>query len=182
MSDPVKMRVYSNGTPPHVQVFVGPDQACVDYIDADGEIVYTVVHDRVSIEPRAEADNLEIEEVDMGFPSPPNFAKAAIERTNAESTGKDIPPDPNDKPEPEPDEPKPDSDDVLTTENLLDRNVDTILEIVGDNAEMAAELREAEVAGSERKTLIMGLDQIIANAEANTDEAKDEAKDEDEKE
>lgn len=176
MSDPVKMRVYSNGTPPHVQVFVGPDQACVDYIDADGEIVVTVVHDRVSIVPRAEADKLEIEEVDMGFPSPPNFAKAAIERTNAESTGKDIPPDPNDKPEPEPDEPKADSDDVLT-ENLLDQNVDTILEIVGDNAAMAAEIREAELAGNGRKTLIMGLDQIIANAEAN-----DEAKAEDEKE
>lgn len=98
---PVKMVVHEGATPRHIQIHVGPTQAGVDYVDDDGNILYTVVHDRGTIDAIAERKGLEVERVAEGKPEP-DLTAAAIARTHAEATGEPIPPEGEVEVEPEP--------------------------------------------------------------------------------
>lgn len=84
------MKVYEGGVPSHAQIFVGPDQRAVDYLDAEGEVLTCVVLDVVSIEAIAEQIGATLETVSLGEVGPSATAVAA-ERTAAEAKGEPIP-------------------------------------------------------------------------------------------
>jgi hypothetical protein len=91
MSDAATMLVYENGVPRHVQVHVGPDQAVVDYLDGDGAVVSTVVHDVRTIQKIAKQKGLSVQTKDLGGSPAVDPAAQAIARTKAESTGAEPP-------------------------------------------------------------------------------------------
>lgn len=86
------MKVYVGGVPSHAQIFVGPDQRAVDYLDADGEVLTCVVLDVVSIEKIASQIEADLEYEEIGEVGESATATAARKNT-AEAAG---------SPEPEP--------------------------------------------------------------------------------
>jgi hypothetical protein len=84
-----KLKVYIGGVPAHVQVYVHPGGVAVDYIDDEGEVETSVVHDAKDMPKIAEKLGAEIEEVEIGPEVESPTAAAAIKNA-AEAAGSPI--------------------------------------------------------------------------------------------
>lgn len=91
------MKVYRDSVPAHCQVATDQYTCVVDYLDADGNLLDAVVHDRASIDFIADRDGLIV--VDH-WVNEPTEAKtptaAAAERNAAEAAGAPLPEPPSD--------------------------------------------------------------------------------------
>lgn len=89
----VKLVVHEGATPRHVQIHVGPHQVAVDYIDSEGNVAYTTVTDRNSVDVIAEREGIEtVERHSEGSPER-DLAGEAVARTRAEALGEPVPPE-----------------------------------------------------------------------------------------
>ena len=60
VANATKMKVYWDSVPKHCQVATDTYTVAVDYLDASGNVVTTVVHDRASIGAIAKRDDMEV--------------------------------------------------------------------------------------------------------------------------
>lgn len=133
MPEAKTMLVYENGVPRSVQVHVAPDQVAVDYIDEDGNVISTVVHDARAVEKIAKRKGLKLERKDLGGPPQRDTHAEAVARTHADSTGA---------------EPIPEGEDVVAEPELEDHTYD----------ELAAIAKKLKIKGRSK----LNKDELIA--------------------
>lgn len=152
------MKVYRDSVPSHCQVATDTYTCAVDYLDAKGKLLSTVVHDRAAIATIAARDSLEIEDVWVGSKHPadqPLTPTAKAARANAaEAAGTPLAEDT--------DEGRHDGDDAW---DPSDHTVAEVLEYATglDERDAVEAILANEQDGKARKTVIEGLEKILAD-------------------